>query len=106
VPGFAAWLLFAVLSLSALACANSKAASDAGPGGDDAAVPADAAGGADAGVDAAVADEPPPGAEVVSAAGTVRSGPVSMDVEIGHFVDQTKVSNGTRTVEGAAVIKP
>jgi hypothetical protein len=107
VRGFAAWLLFAVLSMSILACASSKAASDAAVGGDeDAAVPADAAGTADAGVDAAVAAAPVPGAEVVSTAGTVRSGPVIMDVEIGHFVDQAKVSHGTRTLEGAAVIKP
>ncbi len=99
------WLLCAVLATPIVACASSKLGDDAAVGGDDAALPADAMVPADAGVDAPVAAAPHPGAEVVSAGGTVRSGPVSMDVEIGHFVDQAKVSSGTRTFEGAPVIK-
>jgi hypothetical protein len=100
------WLLCAVLATPIVGCASSKLGDDAAVGGDDdAAVPGDAMVAADAGVDAPVAAAPPPGAEVVSAGGTVRSGPMSMDVEIGHFVDQAKVSSGTRTIEGAAVIK-
>ena len=86
------------------ACARSNASDDARPG--DARIAFDAA--VDGGpprvdLDAGV---PRPGAEVVSAGGRIRSGSVTMDVEIGHWVDQGRATAGTRALEGAAVVNP
>jgi hypothetical protein len=47
-----------------------------------------------------------PGAEVVSTSGRVRAGARTMDVSIGHPVDQSSTRAGGRTLEGAAVINP
>ncbi|HTM22037.1 MAG TPA: hypothetical protein VL172_16055 [Kofleriaceae bacterium] len=100
-------LRVALLTLALGACAKSHAGGDdAGNVGDDAGVPADAAVDAAPPPDAPVAPAPTPGAEVVSAGGTVRSGTVTMDVEIGHWVDQARAQSGPRSVEGGAVIKP
>lgn len=82
------------------ACARSTGArpDDAGPGGD--------AGAIDASIDAAIAQAPRPGREVVSAGGRLRAGTVTMDAELGHWVDQSELAAGTRRMVGAAVVYP
>jgi len=81
------------------ACANAKVSDDGGS-------PADASIGADGGVDAAGATPARPGAEVVTAAGRIKAGAITMDVELGHPYDQRAVTAGTRTLRGAAVVTP
>lgn len=44
--------------------------------------------------------------EIVGAGGRVRGGNLTMDVQLGHAVGQQKLSGGTLTLEGAAVVKP
>ena len=78
--------------------------------GDDARRP-DAADG-DAGVIDASSDAAPdaapvrPGREVVSTGGRLRAGAITMDVEIGHPVDQSKATAGSVQLRGAAVVNP
>ncbi len=95
----AGWLLTALLC--GIGCATSKSGDDAGPAGD-AGGTTDASRQPDAGAGAPV----PPGQEVVSGAGRLQGGSIVMEAEVGHWMDQTRASAGTRTVEGAAVIKP
>src|SRR5687767_13803521 len=82
------------------ACARSTPATLDAAGG-----PGDA-GAIDASTDAMVAQAPRPGAELVSTGGQVRAGSVTMDVELGHWVEQSEVSVGTRRLVGAAVVYP
>ncbi|HUQ05381.1 MAG TPA: hypothetical protein VM261_22920 [Kofleriaceae bacterium] len=67
----------------------------------------DAAADLDAGIDAPV-DAPAarPGREVVSSGGRIRAGSITMDVEIGHPVEQSKATAGSITLRGAAVVNP
>jgi hypothetical protein len=68
----------------------------------------DAAGDSDAGVPDAAVDAPAvrPGREVVSASGRIRAGAITMDVEIGLPVDQSKATAGSIELRGAAVVNP
>jgi hypothetical protein len=53
---------------------------------------------------------PPPAArearELVPGGGRMVGGSIVMDAQIGHAVGQTKMTGGTLSAEGAAVIKP
>jgi hypothetical protein len=83
-------LLVAIL---AGACAN---AGTSHPGSPDASVP-----------DAAPRPVAPrPGAEIVSAAGRVGAGSITMDVEIGHWLEPRTATAGSRRLVGAAVVNP
>lgn len=71
-----------------------------------------------ASVDAGVVDAAPPidaapdaapvrpGREIVSAGGRLRQGTITMDVELGHPVDQSKATAGSVELRGAAVVNP
>ena len=94
--------------LAAAGCASSSM------GGGDDARRADAAGTVDAGaIDAAPpADAAPdaasvrPGREIVSTGGRLRGGAITMDVELGHPVEQSKATAGSVELRGAAVVIP
>lgn len=58
----------------------------------------------DAGLDAGPAART--ALDVVSAGGRVAGGTLTLDVEIGHAVDQQKATGGTLSIEGGAVVKP
>jgi len=79
--------------------------------GDDARRP-DAAADGDAGVIDAALDAAPdaapvrPGREIVSTGGRLRAGAITMDVEIGHPVEQSKATAGSVQLRGAAVVNP
>jgi hypothetical protein len=90
---FWVWLLLAA------GCARSTA------GAPDASAPPDAPL-VDANLDAAVAQLPRPGAELVAASGRVRAGARVMEIEVGHAVDQAAATAGTRRMIGAAVVYP
>jgi hypothetical protein len=47
-----------------------------------------------------------PASEVVAGGGRVRNGTMTMDVEIGHGMSQQRTTGGTKSMEGAAVVKP
>jgi hypothetical protein len=83
-------------AIAACGGSNPPPAIDAGPAPDAPPVEPDAA--------------PPAAAremrEVVGAGGRVTGGSLTMDVQVGHPIAQDKVSGGTLTVEGAAVVKP
>ena len=44
--------------------------------------------------------------EVVSGGGRTRAGTITIDVEVGHAVPVVRSVAGTKTIEGAPVIKP
>ena len=68
--------------------------------------PLDAAGPLDAAPDGAVAQAHRPGSELVVAAGRVGGGAVTIELEIGHWVDQGEATAGSRRLTGAAVVLP
>ncbi len=72
-------------------------AASAGAGAVDAPPPVDAA------PDAAPVRS---GREVVSAGGRLRRGTITMDVELGHPVEQSKATAGSVELRGAAVVNP
>ncbi len=49
---------------------------------------------------------PHKGAEVVSGAGRVTAGTITIDVEVGRAVNINKTTAGTITISGAPVVKP
>lgn len=98
-----AWSLSLCLLLAAAACGDNKARRD------DAGVPRDA------GEDAHPDDAAPPDAtaipaypsrEIMSAGGRVTGGTMTMDVQLGHPIDQRKATSGSTAVEGNAAVKP
>jgi hypothetical protein len=93
------WLLL-LLCFGVAACARSN------PTTSDDARPGDDGGAIDASIDGAIAATPRSGAELVSAAGRVRGGTVTMDVELGHWVEQGTATAGSRRLVGAAVVYP
>jgi hypothetical protein len=44
--------------------------------------------------------------EVVSGAGRLSGGSMTMDVQVGHPVSQQKSTGGTLSIEGGAAVKP
>ena len=89
-----------VLCAAVAACASSTQSNEDGRG------PVRDGGPDDAAPTAPDARPPRPGAEVVSTSGRVRAGTRTMDVSIGHPVDQSSIRAGGRKLEGAAVINP
>ena len=83
-----------VSALAMVGCGGSKSSFDAATGQIDAGVP-----------DALVANAPP-GVEIMSGAGRLTGGNMTMDVQIGHPISQQPASGGNTTVEGNATIKP
>ena len=75
---------------------------DAANASDDAGV-TDGAPAADAAPDAAPVR---PGREIVSSGGRIRAGGITMDVQIGHPVDQSKATAGSIQLRGAVVVNP
>jgi uncharacterized protein YceK len=59
-------------------------------------------------VDAAVDAQPsgPDTRELIPAAGVVTGGSYRVEVEVGHWAAQKKISGGSYTSEGAAAVKP
>ena len=49
---------------------------------------------------------PRKGAEVVSGAGRVKAGTITIDVEVGRAINFDKTTAGTITISGAPVVKP
>ncbi|MGE5185152.1 MAG: hypothetical protein ACM31C_23950 [Acidobacteriota bacterium] len=49
---------------------------------------------------------PHKGAEVVSGAGRLTAGTITMDVQVGRAIDFDKTTAGTITISGAPVVKP
>lgn len=91
--------LWVCLWLPACARSTPGAVADAGPGDDAGVIDASA-------TDAMVAQVPHPGTEVVAAGGQVRAGTRTMDVALGHWVEQRELSAGSRRLVGAAVVYP
>jgi hypothetical protein len=44
--------------------------------------------------------------EVIAGAGRVKAGSITIDVEVGHGIAVKKSTAGTKTIEGAPVVKP
>jgi hypothetical protein len=99
MPSIRRWSL-CWLILTAAACGdnNKVRRDDAGTGSD--AMPADAAV-----PDASV----PPGysaREILSAGGRVTGGSLTVDVQLGHPIEQRATGSGAKTFEGNAAVKP
>jgi hypothetical protein len=84
-------------------CGSVHPETDGGPPGPDARLSVDA-GVADAG--RADAAPPPKGQEVVTGSGRLTSPTFQMEVQVGHPYGQAPAVGATRTMQGAAVVKP
>lgn len=96
---------FALL-LCVAACGNiSRKGDDGGVIRDDAG-PSDAM--VDAKPDAPPIDAPPPteSREVVNGGGTISGTTYTMDVQVGHPIQQSQISGATYKLEGNAAVKP
>ena len=105
------WIVYVTVVALAASCGSTRSPTDAAPPGDGP-IPIDAGLDAmpvDGGIDAAPLDAGmvrPEGAEVTSGAGRVQGGTMTLDVQIGHPVDQRPAAGGVHQIEGGAVIKP
>src|SRR5690348_15192770 len=69
-------------------------------GGTDGSMPGGGGGDGSISVDGGPATAARPGREIVSGGGRVRAGTLSMDLQLGHWTSQRKMTAGTRTLEG------
>lgn len=60
----------------------------------------------DAGIDAAPAAPPPPGQALTTTSGRLTSATYTLDVQVGHGLDQRPAAGATHHLEPSTVIKP